>query len=75
MYECLSYVNLLEYCVFKTDPTTCTELGFIDRCCIDELNLGFCEIKLSNDVTCSCNSSCFVDNTCCSDIGCVRMLQ
>ena len=61
------------FVLFSIDPSTCTELGFIDRCCIDELNLGYCEIELPNGVMCSCHSSCFVDNTCCSDIGCVRM--
>ena len=54
-------------------PTTCTELGFTDRCCVDELNIGICEIE-TNDMSCSCQLSCFQDNnkTCCSDIGCAR---
>ena len=43
------------------DPTTCTELGFTDRCCVDELNMAICEIE-TNDMSCSCQLSCFQDN-------------
>ena len=51
-------------------PRTCTELGFVDRCCEDPMSLGFCEIESSS---CSCKQSCFIDNNCCPEIGCSRM--
>lgn len=54
------------------DPSTCTELGFVDRCCDDKLSMGMCNVE-SNGVTCSCESSCFMNNNCCPDIGCRRM--